>query len=88
MRTDGLFQKGEHPTPEMRAKIKAGVIRHYREHPRPLSPKNAALEKQAQENLKALHEQHLALQAQAEEAERLIEERRLKTIMDRNGNRG
>lgn len=80
-RTDGLFTKGEHPTPAMRAKIRAGVIRHYAEHPRPLSPKNAALEKQAKENLAALREQHLALQEQAAEAERVIERLRLKTIM-------
>jgi hypothetical protein len=34
-RRDGLFTKGEHPTPEMREKIRAGVIRHWQKRQRP-----------------------------------------------------
>jgi hypothetical protein len=62
-RTDGLFTKDEHPTPQMRAKISAGVAHYYREHPRPLSPKNAALEEQAKRNLEWVHNELVALRA-------------------------
>ena len=30
MNKDGLFIKCEHPTPEMREKIRAGIIRHWK----------------------------------------------------------
>ncbi len=64
-----LFKKGEHPSPEERAKIRAGVIRHYQEHPRPLSPKQAELERIAKEKLEALHVELMMLRAQLYEEE-------------------
>jgi hypothetical protein len=47
----------------MRAKISAGVVRYYREHPPPLSSKNAALEEQAKRNLEWVHNELAALRA-------------------------
>lgn len=35
MRTDGLFQKGEHPTPEMRAKMAEAQRRRWAEENAP-----------------------------------------------------
>ena len=59
-RPDGLFEKGPgHISPEMKEKIRAGIVRRYAGHPKPLSPKEAALEAKAQENLKLIHEQLL-----------------------------
>jgi hypothetical protein len=59
-RPDGLFEKGPgHISPEMKAKIRAGIIRHYAGLPKPLSPKEIALEEKAKENLKLVHEQLL-----------------------------
>jgi hypothetical protein len=54
----GLFKKGPgHISPEMKEKIRAGIIRHYAGLPKPLSPKEAALEEKAKENLKLIKEQ-------------------------------
>jgi hypothetical protein len=54
----GLFEKGPgHISPEMKAKIRAGIIRHYAGLPKLLSPKEAALEEKAQANLKLIKEE-------------------------------
>jgi hypothetical protein len=46
-RKDGLFTKGAHPSSEMRAKIKAGVTRHWQTRPR--SPAIIAADKRRAE---------------------------------------
>ena len=58
IRRDGLFERGHgHISPEMKAKIRAGIIRHYAGLPKPLSPEETALEAKAQENLKLIREE-------------------------------
>jgi hypothetical protein len=34
LRTDGLFTKGERPSPELREKMRKGVTRHWQTRPR------------------------------------------------------
>ena len=55
LRANGLFINGKHPSPEMRAKISAGLRRHWLQRER--SARIAAEEARAERNLEAVRKQ-------------------------------
>jgi hypothetical protein len=61
LRANGLFIKGKHPSPEMRAKISAGLRRHWLQRER--SARIAAEEARAERNLEAVRKQLAVLRA-------------------------
>ena len=61
LRADGLFITGKHPSPEMRAKISAGLRRHWLQRER--SAKIAAEEARAERNLEAVRKLLAVLRA-------------------------